>query len=100
MGQHFGREAGARRKFEVVGIAKDARYLEQTLDDPVRPLSFLPEAQADYARIMGSLFLRDVVVLARPGASLSLGRVRQAIASADPTLPVLSIRTLRDQVAR
>jgi hypothetical protein len=100
IGQHFGREAGARRQFEVVGVAKDARYLEQTVDEPVRPLYFVPEAQADYTRIMGSLFLRDIVVLARPGASLSFGQVRQAIASADPNLPILSMRTLREQVAR
>jgi predicted permease len=100
VGKHFGREAGASRQFEVVGVAKDARYLENNLDQPVRPFFFLPEAQAEYTRgNLGSLFLRDVVILTRPGASLSIARVRQAIASVEPNLPIISIRTLREQVA-
>jgi len=33
------------------------------------------------------------------GAGLSVARVRQAMASVDPSLPIISIRTLREQVA-
>jgi hypothetical protein len=60
----------------------------------------LPEAQADYTqRNLGSLFMNDIVVLPNPGASVSIARLRQAVASVDPGLPIISIRTLRDQVA-
>ena len=38
IGKHFGREAGASRQFEVVGVAKDARYLTDNLDQPDSPL--------------------------------------------------------------
>jgi len=56
IGKHFGREAGAGRQFEVVGVAKDARYLSLNLDKPVGASFFLPEAQAEYARAnQGSL---------------------------------------------
>src|SRR5438874_3290766 len=68
IGKHFGREAGASRQFEVVGVAKDARYLTDNLDKPIGPSFFLPVAQAEYARSnQGSLFLHDIVIFARPG---------------------------------
>ena len=98
IGKHFGTEADNSRKYEVVGIAKDARYL--TLDKPDGAFFFLPEAQADYSQTnLGSLFLHDIVIRTRPGASLSDAQVRQAMASVDPTLPIISIRTLKDKVA-
>ena len=98
IGKHFGTEADNSRRYEVVGIAKDARYL--TLDKPDGAFFFLPEAQADYSQTnLGSLFLHDVVILTRPGASLSQAQLRQGMASVDPRLPIISIRTLKEKVA-
>ena len=98
IGKHFGTEADNSRRYEVVGIAKDARYL--TIDKPDDAFFFLPEAQADYSQTnLGSLFLHDIVILIRPGASLSDAQVRQAMASVDPSLPIISIRTLKEKVA-
>jgi predicted permease len=100
IGKHFGRKPGASREFEVVGVARDARYMTRDLDQPGRPFFFLPEAQAEYTQTnLGSLFLRDIVIRARPGANLSIAAVRRAVASVDPGLPLISIRTLREQVA-
>jgi predicted permease len=100
IGKHFGRKPGASREFEVIGVAKDARYLTFNLEQPIGPFFFLPEAQADYSQTnLGSLFLHDIVILTRPGANLSLAAMRQALASVDPGMPVISIRTVRDQVA-
>jgi len=57
-------------------------------------------AQAEYARSnQGSLFLHDIVIFAGPGPGLSTARVREAMASVDPNMPIISIRTLREQVA-
>jgi ABC-type antimicrobial peptide transport system permease subunit len=98
IGEHFGTEADNSRQYEVVGIAQDARYL--TLDKPDGAFFFLPEAQADYSQTnLGSLFLHDIVILIRPGARLSEAQVRQAMASVDPSLPIISVRTLREKVA-
>ena len=100
IGKHFGREPGASREFEVVGVARDARYSTTNLDQPSRPFFFLPEAQAEYTRTnLGSLFLHDIVIRTRPGANLSIAAVRQAVASVDPGMPIVSIRSLREQVA-
>jgi len=107
IGKHFGQLGiGSERDYEIVGIAKDARYLTSRLDRPVAPFFFLPEAQHDFLPKAGatdanpgSHFLHDAVIVTKPGDSLSFARVRQAIAPVDPNLPVLSIRTLKDQVA-
>lgn len=107
MGKHFGQhEAGSERDYEIVGIAKDARYLDSALDKPIGPFFFLPEAQHDFASKAklndinpGSHFLHDIVIVTKPRASLSDAQVRQAMASVDANLPILSIRTLKEQVA-
>jgi predicted permease len=98
MGKYFGQTRGASREFEVVGVAKDARYFTYGLDRPTGPFFFVPEAQADYTKSLGSLFLRDIVIVTRPGANLSMAEVRQAMASVDPGLPIISIQTLREKV--
>lgn len=100
IGKRFGREPGAVREFEVVGVAKDARYLTFTLDKAIGPSFFLPETQAEYAEgNLGSLFFHDIVILTKPGARLPVAQVRRAIASVDPNLPIVSIGSLNEQVA-
>jgi predicted permease len=101
IGKHFSHSVpGASRQVEVVGIVKDARYLTFDLGKPMRPFFFLPEAQADYTQSnLGALFMSDIVILTKPGASLPVARIRRAMASVDPNMPVISIRTLREQVA-
>ncbi len=98
IGKHFGQTPGTSREFEVVGVAKDARYFTRGLDLPSGPFFFLPEAQADYTKSAGSLFLHDIVILTRPGANLSTAEVRQAMASVDPGMPIISIQTLKEKV--
>src|SRR5262249_31245185 len=69
------------------------------LQQPTGPMYFLPEAQADYHRIAGALFLHDIVIVSQPGANVSAASVVRAMASVDRNLPVIVIRTLREQVA-
>jgi predicted permease len=107
IGRHFGRsEIGASHQYEIVGIAKDARYLTYALDHPIGPFFFLPEAQHDVfpnpENTKGDIrshYLHDVVVKLQPGATLSDPAVRQAIAAVDPNMPVIQVRSLREQVA-
>ncbi len=106
IGKRFGQDGpGSVRDYEIVGIAKDARYLTFQLDKPIAPLFFLPESQHDISSKAkdlnpGSHFMHDIVIVTQPGASLSAERLRQAMASIDPNLPVNSIGTLGNQVAR
>ena len=104
MGKHFGQHGiGTEREYEVVGIAEDARYLSQGFDKPVGAFFFLPEPQHDVVKGKdanpGSHFLRDIVIVTQPGASLPFEQVRQAIASVDPSLPIANVRTMSEQVS-
>jgi predicted permease len=107
LGKHFGRsEPGAARQYEIVGIAKDARYLTYGLDRPIGPFFFLPEAQHDVfpkAKLTAgdarSHFMHQALVVTKPGDSLSDFNVRRAIAAVDPKIPVNLILPLREQVA-
>jgi predicted permease len=110
IGKHFGQhDIGSEREYEIVGIAKDARYLDFD-HQPAGPFFFLPEAQHDLSRKPmfgqniadlnpGSHYMHDIVIVTRPGTRLSDAQVRQAMASVDPNLPIISIRTLKEQVA-
>jgi predicted permease len=107
IGKHFGQnEIASERDYEIVGIAKDARYLTSNLDQPVGAFYFLPEAQHDISPkadrgdfTPGSHFLKDLVIVTKPGSSFPIAEVRQAMASVDPNMPIISIRTLREQIA-
>ncbi len=107
IGKHFGRsERGADRQYEVVGVAKDIRYLTYNLDKPIGPFIFLPEAQhdvypsADFTKSdAGTHFLGDIVIVTQPGVKLSDSEMRRAMAGVDPNLPVILVRSLSDQVA-
>jgi predicted permease len=106
IGKHFGEsDMGASRQYEIVGVAKDARYLSFNLAKPIDPFFFMPEPQHDLLPNTttdsdpGSHFLHDIVIVTQPRARLSAAQLRQAMASVDPNLPIISIRTLREQVA-
>jgi predicted permease len=106
LGSHFGRDGMGSRLYEIIGIAKDARYLPEKLGKPIGPMFFLPEAQHDFPPqpgatevSPGSHFLKDILIVLRPGASLSIAQVRHAMASVDPDLPIISLRPLKEQVA-
>jgi predicted permease len=100
VGKYFGRlESQSSRLYEVVGVAKDARYLTLDLDKPVRAMFFLPGVQHDVPdNDPGSHYLQDIVIVARPGVNLSAAQLTRAMASVDPNLPLISIRPLSTQV--
>ncbi|HTA45695.1 MAG TPA: ABC transporter permease [Bryobacteraceae bacterium] len=93
-------------QYEIVGVAKDARYFPNGMDKPVGPFFFLPETQHDYfpAPQHGELsesshFLRNIVIELKPGARPPIAQIRQVVASIEPNMPILSIRSLQEQVA-
>ena len=94
------------RQYQIVGVAKDARYLNSKLDKPIGPFFFRPEAQHDFfAKIQfkesdpGSHYMHDIVIVTKPGtAGLSIAQLRQALASVDPNLPIIFVTTLEQQV--
>ena len=106
IGKRFGRWAGGADHYQIVGVAKDALYVTFDLGKPITPGIFLPESQHDFGSKVGAgelnpgtHFLNDIVVSIRPGMSLSLDRVRKALATVDPNLPIVSTQMLSERVA-
>jgi predicted permease len=105
VGKYFGRtEMQSSRVYVVVGVAENARYVHSAFDKPPGPFFFLAEPQHEVFPNSGkdvdpgSHFLHDIVIVTRPGVRLTTAQVRQAVASVDPNLPIISIQTLAEQV--
>jgi predicted permease len=108
IGKHFGRtEIKNAGDYEIVGIAKDARYLPYDMDKPIRAMCFLPNTQTSVFTEPGynvgetrSHVLSDIVVRMKPGTTLTEAQVRRALADVDPNLPLRGVEGLSEQVAR
>jgi predicted permease len=106
IGKHFGKNGVEyARDYEIVGVARDARYFADELDKPVDAFAFLPESQWNqYTEPIGistetrSHYLHDIVVRIQPGATFSEAMARHALASVDPNLPAMRVETLSEQV--
>jgi len=107
IGKHFGNaEIKSAAEYEVVGVAKDARYLTNNPEKPMEPFFFLPESQSvifeDAANKAGEArthFLHDIIVRMQPGAKLSEEQVRRTLAGIDPNMPVMRMQSLTEQVS-
>jgi ABC-type antimicrobial peptide transport system permease subunit len=107
IGKHFGRtDIKTAGEFEVVGVAKDARYLTYNLGKPIGAFAFVPASQftvfANASYTLGEVrshFLHDIVIRMQPGVKLQEAQVRRAFAGVDPNMPVMRIQSLSEQVA-
>jgi predicted permease len=107
IGRHFGRtDIKTAGEFEVIGVAKDARYLTYNLQKPIGAFFFVPKSQSTvFAKAafnvgeVRSHFLHDIVARMQPGAKLQEAQVRRALAGVDPSMPVVRMQSLSEQVA-
>src|SRR5262245_1051394 len=89
LGRHF-RTFQASAPIEVVGVVRDSAY--QRLTDPPPPALFIPHTQAP---------LRNIVIEVRTaGDPLALApAIRDAVRRVDPELPLVNLKTERQQIA-
>jgi predicted permease len=93
--------------YRIVGIVRDAKFAGFGLDRPARPMFYVPLAQTvTYENPLmrrletASHFVRGVLLVSDlPPATLE-PEVKRALAAADPTLTVTSVRTLQQQIDR
>ena len=93
--------------FRIVGIVRDAKFAGFALDQPARPMFYVPLAQTvDYDEPLmkriesASHFVRGLLLVSDlPPATLE-PEVTRALAAADPNLTVTSVRTLQQQIDR
>jgi predicted lysophospholipase L1 biosynthesis ABC-type transport system permease subunit len=76
----------------VVGVAGNVRM--QSLRGDVEPRYYIPSAHRADSAITPTFLVR-----AAPGSAAPIADVRRIIQRIDPAIPILSARTLRDQVA-
>jgi predicted permease len=93
--------------FRIVGIVRDAKFAGFALDQPARPMFYVPLAQTvDYANPMmkrietQSHFVRGVLLVSDVPAGTLEPLVKRALAEADPNLTVTSVRSLQEQIDR
>jgi ABC-type antimicrobial peptide transport system permease subunit len=108
IGKHFGKGGMEyANDYEIVGVARDARYLTYNLDKPVGPFFFLPNTQSssyttnpfDNSGEVRSHYLHDIVVRTKLGTTLPEVLARRTMAAVDPNLPIVRMQTLSEQVA-
>ncbi|MGH7711163.1 MAG: ABC transporter permease [Gemmatimonadaceae bacterium] len=88
-GDALGKRITSGQEYEIVGIARDGKYL--TLGEPARPYMYFPALQApDGVQLM-------VRTAGEPRALIA--RVRREILAAAPTWQALNPRTMDDQIA-
>jgi predicted permease len=99
IGQHFGpgkiKYSGT---YEIVGVARDMRYMTYDYKDPVRPMFWLPEAQTaqydDPAYTSGEIwshYLYDIVIWAPGNPPGMEERVRKSLAATNPNLVLYGV---------
>ena len=99
IGQHFGiNRIKYSATYEIVGVARDVRYMTWGMKEPPRPMFWPPEAQMvkydDPAFAAGETsahYLENLVIWAPGNPPGMEDRVRKALASVDPNLVLYSV---------
>jgi putative ABC transport system permease protein len=99
VGEHFGiGKIQYATTLEIIGVAKDMRYLTYDYKDPIHPMFWVPEAQTvqygDKAFDSGEIWSHYLynIVLWAPGNPPGLEeRVRKALAAVDPNLVLYGV---------
>ena len=93
--------------FRIVGIVGDARFAGFQLNQPARPMFFVPLAQTvKYASPLmqrvetASHYVGGILLVTNTPSGALEPLVARTLAAADPNLTVINIRTLEEQVAR
>ena len=107
IGQHFGIDRiKYSATYEIVGVARDIRYMTWGMKEPPRPMFWPAEAQmAKYddpaftAGETGAHYLENLIIWA-PGTPPGMeDRVRKALASVDPNLVLYSVSPYAEVVS-
>ncbi len=108
IGQHFGfSEPGHSGDFEIVGVVKDTRYRTPTDTDKQNPMFFVPYFQTvhyddpSYQLMDAHSQYATIIELHYQGSQQQIAsQVRQELASIDPNLSIIEMRSFGEQVSR
>src|SRR5262249_40869983 len=90
LGKHFGFDSALNSgQIEIVGVARDSRYLRPRRDIP--PIAYLPIPQA-------SLGMTTFTVRTVGDPAMMAAAIRAAVREVDKNLPLFDIKTQTEQV--
>jgi hypothetical protein len=106
--QHFGLDLPENiGTYRIVGIVRDAKFAGFALDQPARPMFYVPlEQTVNYANPLmqrlelNSHFARGLLLVTNTPPGVLEPQVKRALADVDPNLTVTTVRTLQQQVDR
>jgi len=91
--------------FRIVGIVRDAKFASSGLNQPARPMFFVPLAQrvdyqTDYRRMIEVLshFIRGILLVTDVPPGELEPRLRKTLSEADSNLAIITVRTLQQQL--
>jgi predicted permease len=91
--------------FRLVGIVRDAKFASSRLNQPARPMFFVPLTQrvdypTDYRRMIEarSHFIRGILLVTDVPPGEFEPRLRRTLSEADPNLAIINVRTLQQQL--
>jgi predicted permease len=104
IGQHFGKDEPSHAgDYEIVGVAKDAKY--QNASKPARVMFFIPLNQTiqystpvDNMVETSSMYMGTLILHVQGDPRNFESLVRQTLASIDPNLPPLTMMSFDDQI--
>jgi predicted permease len=107
IGKRFGPALKTAGDWEIVGVAKDMRYLNYGFKEPDRPMFFLSSAQhtpftkpVEIEGEKGAHYLSNLVIWA-PGNPEGLEmQVRKALSDVDANVPLLDFASYHETLAR
>src|SRR6516225_9861793 len=105
IGKHFGFDsAELASTFEVVGVARDAKYNDPS--EPARPMFYVPLEQSEKYEepLMQSFtdhshFIQNIQLLTAGRTPNLEPQIRRAVAEIDPSITIISVETMQEQVA-
>jgi predicted permease len=106
IGQHFGPDRiKYSSTYEIVGVAKDMRYMTYDYKDPIRPMFWVPETQTvqfdDPAIASGEIwshYLYNIAIWAPGNPPHMEDKVRTALAGIDPNFVLYGVDPYREVV--
>ena len=90
-----GIKLGGTDYLRVVGVVGDVQ--EQDLRTPVRPWAYVPLASTHRRVRLDWMYL---MVRTQPGTAPPVAAIREAVKQVDPTVPVTTVRTMHETMAR
>jgi len=105
--QHFGLDMPENAgTFRIVGVVRDAKFASWGLNQPARPMFYVPLAQnVNYKQDMmksvelGSHFIHGIMLVTNTPPGMLEPLLTRTLAELDPNLTLVSVRTMEQQVA-